>query len=186
VAALRKERLLFGLFLLVLIVVIELFLHHFALPAWPAFLVMIFFFEAHMDRRRAPHLLLGGLVGILCYVLTVEFVGAAGPLLGVEVARLVFICLVVYAIVALGEVLPAIFNNYAFTFFLVSGLAARAGQGGPQLWMWIGVELVGGAAVILGVLLIGRLLASMPNSAVTKETASIAQVRVSTVGQQVE
>lgn len=158
-AALRKERLVFGLYLLVLIVALELTLHHFHLPVWPAFLVMIFFFEAHMDRRKTPHLLLGGFAGIVCYLLTVEFVRAVGPVTGTAAARLVFICLAVYAIVALGEMLPVVFNNYAFTFFLVSGLAARAEDAPPEPWLWIGVELLGGTAVILGVLGIGRIMA---------------------------
>ncbi len=156
-----KERLLFGVFLLVLIVIIELVLHQLHLPTWPAFLVMIFFFETHMDRSRAPHLILGGLVGILCYVLTVEFVAALAPVLGEATARLVFICLVVYAIVAFGEMLPMVFNNYAFMFFLVSGLAAQVAGVDPEPWLWIGVELIGGALVILGVIAIGKIMAAM-------------------------
>ncbi len=158
-ASLRKERLLFGVFLLVLIVVIELALHGLHLPTWPAFLVMIFFFETHMDRSRAPQLLLGGLVGIACYLLTVQFVESTGPTLGVATARLVFICLVVYAIVAFGEVLPMVFNNYAFMFFLVSGLAARAEGGTVNPWLWVAVEVIAGSLVIAGIIGIGKLMA---------------------------
>ncbi len=158
-AKLRKERLLFGCALLVLIVLVELVLHRFHLPTWPAFLVMIFFFEMHMDRARIPHLLLGGLVGIGCYMLTVQFVQAVAPVWGAELARLVFICAVVYAIVAFGEILPTIFNNYAFMFFLVSGLAARQADSTPAPWTWMAVALVAGTAVIAGILVIRRLLA---------------------------
>lgn len=156
-----KQRLVFGVFLLILIVALELVLHGLHLPTWPAFLVMIFFFEAHMDKGRAPHLIVGGLVGILCYLFTVEFVSLAGPIMGMAVARLVFICVVVYAIVALGESLPMIFNNYAFMFFLVSGLAARAIDQPPQPLLWILVELVGGLVVVGGVLAIGKLMTKL-------------------------
>ncbi|TXS90709.1 hypothetical protein FV139_17160 [Parahaliea maris] len=158
-ATIKKERLIFGLYLLALIVVIELILHRFHLPAWPVFLVMILFFECHMDRSRAPHLLLGGLVGIGCYMLTVEFVQLAAPLLGVATARLAFICLVVYTIVAVGEAIPWLFNNYAFMFFLVSGLAATTEGAAPAPLAWMGVEVVGGIFVLVGVLGIRGLLA---------------------------
>lgn len=161
-AALRKERLLFGVLLLLLIVAIDLALHQLQLSTWPAFLVMIFFFEAHMDRSRAPHLLIGGLVGIACYMLTVQFVEAAGPALGMATARLVFICAVVYAIVAFGEILPVVFNNYAFMFFLVSGLASHAEGTAANPWLWMAVASIGGILVIGGILAIGRLMAQ-PN-----------------------
>lgn len=153
-----KQRLVFGIYLLVLIICIELLLHHFHLAAWPVFLVMIFFFESHMNSARAPHLLIGAMVGVCCYVLTVEFVQLTASQWGVETARLVFICAVVYAIVALGEILPIIFNNYAFMFYLVSGLAAR-GESGPQPLAWLLLIAIGGGAVIAAILQINRLVA---------------------------
>ncbi|RLQ20341.1 hypothetical protein DWB85_18000 [Seongchinamella sediminis] len=153
----RKERLVFGLLLLLLIIAVELLLHALHLPTWPVFLTMIFFFETHMNRERIPHLLVGGLIGIGCYVLTVDFVLGAGPLLGASTARLLFICLVVYAIVALGEVLPVVFNNYAFMFLLVSGLASRLDGATPEPLVWAAVQLIGGGMVILGILAIAKI-----------------------------
>jgi len=159
---LKKDRLIFGVFLLVLIIAIELVLHEWHLPAWPIFMVMIFFFEMHMDTSRAHRIILGGLVGIGCYVATVKFVETTAPWLGIATARLAFICTVVYAIVAFGEILPAIFNNYAFMFYLISGLAAQAGKPAPLLWA--AMEVVGGALVILGILLIRRIMAKISSS----------------------
>ncbi len=156
---LKKERLIFGIYLLVLIVAIELVLHQFHWPAWPVFMVMIFFFEAHMDRAKAPHLLIGAVVGISCYVLTVQFVELAATSLGVATARLIFICTVVYAIVAFGEIIPMVFNNYAFMFYLVSGLAARVGGETPQPLQWMLLAVIGGSLVIVGIIGIGRLMA---------------------------
>lgn len=155
---LRKERLIFGVYLILLIIAIELVLHHFHLPTWPVFLVMIFFFEAHMDKGRAPHLLLGALVGIACYVLTVQFVELLGPIIGVSTARLIFICLAVYSIVAFGEILPMVFNNYAFMFFLVSGLAAQVSVADPTPLLWMLMALIGGMTVIGGILGIGKIM----------------------------
>jgi hypothetical protein len=154
-----KQRLIFGLFLLVLIVILELILHHFHLPAWPAFLVMIFFFETHMDPKRASHVVIGGFFGICCLVLTGLFIKAFAPVLGLMTARLTFICIVVYAIIVFGEMLPMVFNNYAFAYFLVSGLAATVQTPAPNPYLWMAIELVGGTLTILGVMGIGKLMA---------------------------
>jgi hypothetical protein len=158
-ARLSKTRLIFGVFLLFLIVLMDLGMHHFHLATWPAFMVMIFFFENHMDPKRSPHILLGGLFGILNLVLLGLFLKAAAPILGILPAKLVYVCLFVYLIVALGEILPWAFNNYAFMYFLVSALAANVHDPAPNPWLWMGIHLAGGAVVIIGILGIGRLMA---------------------------
>jgi len=158
-ATVSKTRLIFGIFLLVLIVIIDLALHHLHLAAWPAFMVMIFFFESHMNPNRAPHILLGGLFGILNLVLIGMFLKVAAPPLGILAAKLVYVCLFVYLIVALGETVPVFFNNYAFMFFLVAALAAKIQNPAPNPWMWMGIELVGGLGVIGGIMGITRLMA---------------------------
>lgn len=65
--------------------------------------------------------------------------------------------LVVYAIVALGEALPALLNNYAFMFLTVSALAAKAGD--PKPFLWLAIELAGGVALIGGIVIIGKVMA---------------------------
>ena len=122
---LDPQRLIFGLFLLVLVVSGEIVFSHFKLPAWPAFMVMIFFFMEHMDLKKAPGILFGGGFGIMCIVFIKYFMITLSPYTGMEFAKISFIVIVVYAIVAFGEILPVLFNNYAFMFFTVSGLAAK-------------------------------------------------------------
>ncbi|WP_419662969.1 uncharacterized protein Dvar_34580 [Desulfosarcina variabilis str. Montpellier] len=158
-ATVSKTRLIFGIFLMVLIVIIDLALHHLHLATWPAFMVMIFFFESHMNPNRAPHILIGGLFGILNLVLIGIFLKVAAPVLGILPAKLVYVCLFVYLIVALGETVPVLFNNYAFMFFLVAALAAKVQDPAPNPWMWMGIELVGGLGVIGGIMGITRLMA---------------------------
>ncbi|MBU0992994.1 MAG: hypothetical protein KJ737_10920 [Proteobacteria bacterium] len=160
-AKLSKQRLIFGMFLLVLIVAAEIVLAHLKFPAWPAFMVMIFFFESHMDIKKAPSILVGGAVGILCILLTKYFIMAVAPALGVEVSKLLIICLIVYAIVAFGEILPIVFNNYAFMYFLVSGIAVKVLDPAPNLFLWIGIELVVGVIFIAGIIGIGKIMAKM-------------------------
>ena len=155
--AFNRQRLIFGLYLLVLIAAAELIAGHFKLPAWPAFMAMIFFFVEHMDVKKAPHILVGGVFGIACILLAKPVVGALAPMLGVEMATLAYILGIVYAIVAFGEMAPMFFNNYAFMYLTVTGLAMHLPQPNPYLWM--AVAGIGGGALIAGVVGIVKLMA---------------------------
>jgi len=53
-AKLSKDRLIFGVFLIIVVALVEIISGKLGFPAWPAFMVMIFFFEAHMDIKKAP------------------------------------------------------------------------------------------------------------------------------------
>ena len=54
--AFDRNRLVFGLYLLGLIAVFEIGTGKLHLPAWPAFIAMIFFFSEHMDPKKVPHI----------------------------------------------------------------------------------------------------------------------------------
>jgi hypothetical protein len=151
-----KQRLIFGLYLLVLIAAAELITGHFKLPAWPAFIAMIFFFVDHMDVKKAPQILVGGAFGIALILLAKPIIGVLAPLLGVELASLAFVLILVYAIVAFGEMLPLLFNNYAFMYLTVTGLAVQAPN--PKPFLWMAMAAVGGGLLIAGVVLIGKLM----------------------------
>lgn len=156
-ATFNRQRLVFGLYLLVLIAVAELIAGRFEFPAWPAFMAMIFFFVEHMDPRKAPHILVGAVFGIACILLAPPIVGSLAPLIGMEFARLVYILGIVYAIVAFGEMAPMLFNNYAFMFLTVTGLAMELPQ--PEPFLWMAVAGLGGGLMIAGVIGIGKLMA---------------------------
>ena len=155
--AFNRQRLVFGLYLLVLIAVAELVAGHFKLPAWPAFMAMIFFFVEHMDAKKAPHILVGGVFGIACILLAKPIIGALAPMLGVEIATLAYVLAIVYAIVAFGEMAPMFFNNYAFMYLTVTGLAMHLPEPNPYLWM--AMAGIGGAVLIGGVVGIVKLMA---------------------------
>ena len=87
------------------------------------------------------------------------FLDAAAPSLGLDLAKLVYILVFVYLIVALGEVVPILFNNYCFMFFLVAGLAAMTPA--PNVFQWMAVEIVGGGLFIAGILGIMKILGAM-------------------------
>jgi hypothetical protein len=169
-AKLDKQRLVFGVFLLVLIAAFEIVTGKLHLPAWPAFLAMIFFFVEQMNPKKAPHILLGGAFGVAAILAAGPMIGALAPVMGVELARLAFILVAVYAIVAFGEMVPILFNNYAFMSLTVTGLAVQLPNPNPFLWMAMGV--VGGALLIGGVVLIGRIMMAMASPAAKHPTAS--------------
>lgn len=154
-----KRAVLFGLLLVAFIIVFEIILAYLSLPAWPAFMVMIFFFVVHEDTKQSPNILLGGLAGIFCVVLCGLFIEALNPLMGHEAAKLIFIGLFVYAIVLLQHAIPYVFNSYAFMFFLVSALAMPGAKVSPYVWM--GIELVVGSIFIIGILGINRVIAAV-------------------------
>jgi hypothetical protein len=152
-----RHRLVFGVYLLVLIAVAVVVTGHFKLPAWPAFMAMVFFFVEDMNSGKVPQILVGGMFGIACILLAPPIVGALAPLIGVEYATLAYILVVVYAIVALGDMVPLLFNNFAFMYLTVTGIAVQAPDPNPYLWM--AVTGIGGGLLIAGVIGIGRLMA---------------------------
>lgn len=151
-----KRGLLFGFFLVAFIIVFELIIARLSLPAWPAFIVMIFFFVVHEDIKQTPNILIGGLMGISCVMLNTAFIEIVQPIMGHEAAKLIFIGLFVYAIVLMKDALPYVFNAFAFMFFLVSSIALPVAQVSPYTWM--GVELLFGGVFILGIVGINRLI----------------------------
>lgn len=161
-----KYRVSFAVLLVALIMVGELFFHHFELPAWPAFMVMVFFFLAHANPAEAKNILAGGAFGIVCAVLSRLTVENVGPALGDPFyAVLLFVAIFVTSIVLLKDAIPLLFNDYAFMFYLVSANIAKAA--GVNLLAaaypltLLGVQLIGGTIFILGILLIKKILAPM-------------------------
>lgn len=120
--------------LLTVVMVAEVVLHSAHLPTWPAFMVMIFFFFAHGDLKVAPSILIGGAFGIFNMVMITAFLPKVAPILFGSITtvslyhtKLIYICLFIACIVFLKDILPWIFNNYAFMLFTVCG-AVHAGN----------------------------------------------------------
>ncbi len=154
----NKQRLIFGLYLLVPIAAAEMVSLHFKLPAWPAFLAMIFFFLGEMDVKKVPEILIGGFFGIAFILLAAPIIGALAPSMGLELATTVFVLILVFAIIVLGEALPKVFNNYAFTYLTVTGVAVKVTETKPNPFLWMAIGVVGGALLIASVIGIGKLM----------------------------
>jgi hypothetical protein len=170
---LDPQRLVFGAFLLVLIVIGQIIFTHFHLPGWPAYMIMILFFIEHMDVKKVLPILAGGLFGIVCIILFKLFLDALAPVIGKEISIIFFICIFVYAIVAFGEMIPMVLNNYAFMFFTVSAGVATvlATMKEPKAFPLVevmGVELIGGGLFIAGIIGIMKLLMALAKKKAAK------------------
>jgi hypothetical protein len=141
-----RYRLILGLPVLALITVTELVTGRLELPAWPAYVAWILFFGEHMNPKRTPHVLIGAAAGIGLVMLAPIVIGLLAHLIGAEWGRLMYILAAVYAIFALGELLPLVLNSHAFMLFTVAGLALAAPNPNPQLWLLM--ELAGGGLLI--------------------------------------
>jgi hypothetical protein len=158
----NRHRLILGLYVLALIVITELVTGRLQLPAWPAFVAWVLFFGEHMNPKRTPHILIGAAAGIGLVMLAPIVIGLLAHLIGAEWGRLIYILAAVYAIFALGEMIPLVLNNYTFMFFTVAGLALVAPNPSPQLWLLM--ETAGGGLLIGATIVVGRIIAA-PNAA---------------------
>jgi hypothetical protein len=152
----NRQTLIFGIYLLVPVALGVYITDYFKLPAWPAFMCMIFFFVEHMNTQKASHIIVGAIAGFAGIAFIGTAVGALAPIMGVEAGKILYILALVYAIVAFGETLPIVFNSYAFTFFTVGGLGLEAPEPNPYLWMAMAV--VGGGLLIGSVVLINKMM----------------------------
>jgi hypothetical protein len=158
-----RNRLIFGLFLIILVAIGYLVMEALQVPTWPAFMAMIFFLMAKGDKKTALPILVGGTVGILFLVLAKFFVMGVGPSIGLGTAKLIFILLVVYTIVAFAEIIPIFVNIYSFMFFLIAALATNVPNPNPRMapFLWIGVLLIGGGLFVLGIMGIYKILTAI-------------------------
>jgi hypothetical protein len=165
----NRRRLILGLYVLAFIVTTELVTGRLELPAWPAYAAWILFFGEHMSPRRTPHILIGAAAGIGLVVLAPLVIGVLAHLTGAEWARLIYILVAVYAIFALGEMIPLVLNNYCFMFFTVAGLALATPHPNPQLWLLM--EVVGGGLLIGATIVVCRII-GMPGAAQPAESVN--------------
>ncbi|WP_051273337.1 DUF1097 family protein [Desulfotruncus alcoholivorax] len=155
-----KSRVIFGVLLIALIMIGEIVLHITNLPTWPAFVCMILYFYAHMDPKQIPHIIIGSLFGLVNYITLVMFVKAMAPTIGLFPAQLIYIGLFVGLIVLLKDHVSVVFNNNAFLLLFVAGVASKVPPA-PQPMQWIAVQLIGGTALVLGVLGVQKIVAAI-------------------------
>ena len=165
---LDKNRLIFGVFLVIFIIITTVIAGHFKIPLWPAFIVMIFFFETHMNKKKIPNILIGGLFGMANLIIIKYFLQLLAPSLGIKMGVLLYVLIFVYAIITFGEIIPVLLNNYAFMFFTVVGATYKVPN--FNLYLLMAVEIIGGALFIAGILGILKIVTAMAVRRVAKAT----------------
>jgi hypothetical protein len=152
----NRRRLVFGIYLIILVALGELVSGYLKVPAWPAFVALVLFFIDHMNVQRVPAILVGAVVGIAMVLIAPAAIGLFARVLGPASGQLAYILLAVYLIVALGEMLPLMFNSFAFMYLTISALALEAPN--PNPYLWAAVAVVGGGALIAGAILIEKMV----------------------------
>lgn len=155
-----RRALIFGLYLVALVAVAQYIGDYFDVPLWPAYMCMIFFFLAHSDARKVPHIILGAITGIAAILLVAPVFALLGPHIGIEASKIGLIVVLVYAIVAFSAPVPSIFNDYAFMSLTFSGLAL--GTKAPNPYLWMAVAGIGGSILIGGSIIIHKIVGPAP------------------------
>lgn len=152
-----RNKLLFGFLLIIIIAIGEIIFHLLHLPAWPAFLIMIFFFISHMDKKLILNMLAGGAFGILMTIVA-NYIITLLVTFGLDQfsAFLIFVLVFVYSIVVLGEILPIFFNSYAFMSLLFTTTYMKTPN--PQNAIVLtAILLIGGGIFIIAILGIAKI-----------------------------
>ncbi len=124
-------------------------IHH----AWPALLTLLFFFEKNGDIKNLPNIFIGSAVGLLLAAGVPHIVGFIAPISGTAAATLITVFLIVFLLIALGDVAHMFFNNYGFVYFTIALIFAEA-----QLTVqWLIVLVAGGAFFTGGVLVFAKI-----------------------------
>lgn len=136
----NKNKAIFLVLLLLLIVVAEFAIETPHFPTWPAMMAMVFFFLSHRDIKTAPAILIGGAFGIFNVFIIKYWYNLTVPMLGGDMSqytsahtqealfhsKLIYILIFVALIVLFQDVVGWLFNNYAFMYFIAAGIAGSA------------------------------------------------------------
>ena len=87
---------------------------------WPAALVVLFFFLGHADTKNIPNIFVGGVAGLLLAAALPLCVKFLVPMLGLKASIYVVVGVMVFFIVALGDLLHIVFNDYNFAYFTIA------------------------------------------------------------------
>ena len=151
---LSKEKVIAGLIVAFWLVVTLVILSKFGISqGWPAFLTLLFFFESGAKTANLKNIFVGAAVGLLLGAAMPVVAGALAPALGLEPALLLVVFVIVFLIIALGDVAHMFFNNYAFCYFTVATIFPE-----QSTLEWLAVLILGGIFFTGGILAIIKLV----------------------------
>jgi hypothetical protein len=152
----KKETVFAALIVAVWLCVTLIVLGQFGIKdGWPAFIVLLFFFETGANPANLKNIFAGGAVGLLLAWGLHPLAGALVPALGPELGVLLAVGIIVFLLIALGDISHMLFNNYAFMYFTIAMIYPV-----QATVTWLGVLFLGGAFFVGGILLVIKLLES--------------------------
>lgn len=167
----KKETVITGFIVCVPIIIICYIMSLMNLSqTWPAFFVVLFYALGGYQVKNLKSIFAGGVTGILMAFCVSLIVPLLAPMIGGLPAGLSVAFVALFLLLVLGDVLPVMFNMYAFAYYMVT--AAMSPQQSPVLL--IGTLLIGGAvftATCIG--LLALLLKSPPTDLKTSQKSEI-------------
>ncbi|MDD2556227.1 MAG: DUF1097 family protein [Syntrophaceticus sp.] len=150
----KKETVIAGLIVGVWLVLTLIILSQFGISqGWPAFLTLLFFFESGTKTENLKNIFVGAAVGLLLAAVMPSSASVLAPVLGMEPALLLVVFVIVFLIIALGDVAHLFFNNYAFAYFTVALIFPQ-----QATLEWLAVLILGGIFFTGGILTIIKLM----------------------------
>jgi len=111
------EAFIFALMITIVIFLLSLFNIK---DAWPATIALLFFFEGKAETGNLKKIFLGAATGLILASFLPKCVKIMTPVFGNEPGILLTVFFFIFLIIALGNLVQLIFNNYAFCFFTIA------------------------------------------------------------------
>jgi len=139
----KKETAIVGLIVAAWLVVTLVILSLFGISqGWPAFLTLIFFFEAGAKTENLKNIFVGAVVGILLGAALHLLGGALAPALGVDLALLLIVFVIVFLIIFLAMLPICSLTTTRFVIFVSPPFfRSRPHWSGWQCCCWGGSSL---------------------------------------------
>lgn len=123
---------------------------------WPAYLVVIFFFNSHFDTSQLKTIFGGGTMGLLLGYTFPIIIGAFAPMIGPEYAFYALIGIALLAIIGLGPLAHFLFNPVTFAYSLLVLLNMNVVH--EHFFEWLLTHFAGGALCIVGIYAVVKIM----------------------------
>ncbi|HKK95139.1 MAG TPA: hypothetical protein VJ916_02285 [Anaerovoracaceae bacterium] len=145
-----KEHLIRTISFVTWLVICTVIFHKLQIHAtWPAYLVVIFFFNSHFDISNLKSIFGGGAMGLVLGYTFPTILGTLTPVMGPEYAFYALIAITLLIILGLGPVAHYLFNPVTFAYSLLALI--NIGEVQEQFFVWLTTHFIGGALCIGGI-----------------------------------
>ncbi|PKM96396.1 MAG: hypothetical protein CVU84_01395 [Firmicutes bacterium HGW-Firmicutes-1] len=119
---------------------------------WPAFIPFVLFTVGGWKTNQLKNIFTGSISGILLGAIALKSINYLVGGTGIYYMYMVPVFVIVFLLISLGEVLPMIFNNYAFCYYTIAFASQK-----QETFEWMQVSLLGGIFFTGGLILFFRI-----------------------------